>query len=469
MNAQQLVKVFNSFPEVQILHDCVRRLGIRMGLRGGVLRNVVMSESGQSSHYDSLYNFVDPFGDIDIVVPKQADQNRLVRAVFAEVPFADCHVWDFQSERSAELAARKMESVAADRLILWIDDKVNLGAISGDVEKILNRPAQGERALLGQVDVGNPAVQLLQLVKHARIQLQSPEEFKSLELDLGESVDGLREPFRAWRPSRRLPLWQGVLSRLEIELAQLLLNAADWSQATSFVRHVARSAAGEWLGGSGALRTVFTPELEKSARVGAAVYRPRARAVQRVEVMTAGPDESRPGDPNWSRIPWTRLTLSNLNEGTCCPYSDFEEGIAVIAWRNSEAEATLRDHALQEQEYGAVARPSMPGQSKEEESAVEDLIPLSGHTRKGRSIAIRVDPAYLKLITGGRHSTFLVGLVPVTSSGSTGMAEQAVPEALSPQGESSKKPVQSDDAAKVKKENEAKSKRLRELREKVIA
>ena len=49
------------------------------------------------------------------------------------------------------------------------------------------------------------------------------------------------------------------------------------------------------------------------------------------------------------------------------------------------------------------------------------------------------------------------------------MAEQAVPEALSPQGESSKKPVQSDDAAKVKKENEAKVKRLRELREKVIA
>src|SRR6266851_3849504 len=140
MKAAELLEIFNSFPEIQILRDCSHRLRAGLGLRGGVLRNVMMSEGLPTARYDSLYNFVDPFGDIDIVLPNEMDQNRLVRTLFAEVPFADCHLWDFQTQRSAEQVAIRSGTVAADRLILWIDwidAKLSLGAIGSDVETIL--------------------------------------------------------------------------------------------------------------------------------------------------------------------------------------------------------------------------------------------------------------------------------------------------------------------------------------------
>jgi len=46
---------------------CAHRFGLSVGLTGGVVRNIVVADSKTASEDNSLYDFVDPFGDIDIV------------------------------------------------------------------------------------------------------------------------------------------------------------------------------------------------------------------------------------------------------------------------------------------------------------------------------------------------------------------------------------------------------------------
>ena len=44
MDASTLVRRFESFPEMRALMRCANRLGVVIGLRGGVIRNVLLGE-----------------------------------------------------------------------------------------------------------------------------------------------------------------------------------------------------------------------------------------------------------------------------------------------------------------------------------------------------------------------------------------------------------------------------------------
>src|SRR5713101_2238365 len=121
MKAKQWIEIFSFLPEVQALLECAHRSGVRFGLRGGVLRNLLLSEGQNYGNYESLYNFVDPFGDIDLVFLSELDQNSLARLLYQTVPFADCHSWNFQTAAFAKEAALRNGLVYADRLVLWFD------------------------------------------------------------------------------------------------------------------------------------------------------------------------------------------------------------------------------------------------------------------------------------------------------------------------------------------------------------
>jgi hypothetical protein len=48
--------------------SCDHRFGLSVGLSGGVLRNILVSELKTSDNDVSFHNYLDPFGDIDIVL-----------------------------------------------------------------------------------------------------------------------------------------------------------------------------------------------------------------------------------------------------------------------------------------------------------------------------------------------------------------------------------------------------------------
>ena len=438
MNSSELLAILETLPEIQLFLDCAERLNLRFGLTGGVLRNIVLAGTSGRTAFDSLYSFVDPFGDIDVIALHEMQQGRLAQALFAAVPFADCHSWDFQTESAATRAAVGHGLVAADWLILWIDGEkrdLSLGTFRSDVGSILDRPLQPQRTLTPPFVSADAPFHLLQAIKYARMQLGFLEQAAPNEGELYSIIDGLREPLQSSGLARRPPLWRGIVSRLEAEMTQLLLDAASWSRACAFLNRLGTVVPRDWLGGAGALGTILRPELERNTRIGATLYSPRPRAAFRLSIVTEGSGEDQPSVSHDSRIPWTGLELSGINQPTCCRYADFEEGVAVIAWRNSSPEGTLRDETLEPKEYGLVAGPATPGQRALDPADVDNLIPISGYTRKGRSIAVRIDPAYLRLVTAGRQSRFLVGLVPISSSEETEADKRTNPRWLKPESE----------------------------------
>jgi hypothetical protein len=437
MNESILRDLFESLPEVQVLLQCARRLGVGIGLRGGVVRNMLFTEGASTGRYDSLYDFVDPFGDIDLVITDDTKHSVFVRSLFADVPFADCHVWDLQTVESGEVAAKREASVAADALTVWFDGRedhktaVRLIATELDVERILEEPTSPIRPFNLASELSPAAI--ARLIKFARIQLQKESSAKELFKPLAFFADRFHRLVR----EQKRPLSRRSTFQAEIELAEMFMTAPDWRQASALQRQLSEILMGDWLRENSPLRQMLTVRPAVDGRIGAALYKPSAKDLLKVEFTTAEAEE----EGKRTRIPWTRLQLKNNNEGTCCPYSDFEEGIAVVAWRNTEGEATKRDQRLSEEEYGLVAYPIAPTQSMKEVLGRNRRIPMLGYVRKGRSIVTRLDSAYLKMITGGRFSTFVVGLVSVLAEGGIESPETNPPVALAPEGEAASEPI----------------------------
>jgi hypothetical protein len=457
MNSTDLLAILESLPEIQLFLDCAERLRLRFGLTGGVLRNIVLAGTQGKERFASLYSFVDAFGDIDIIVSNETHQGCLAQALFTSVPFADCHSWDFRTESKAARAYSRHGLVAADSLILWIGAEkrdLSLGTLLSDIGTILERPLQPQGPIAQPVTSADAPSRLLRAIRYARFQFMFLEQAAPAEGELYNLIDGLREPLQSLKLPSRPPLWRGIISRLEIELAQLLLDATSWPRACAFLDRLGGVVPRDWRSETGALGTVLRPELERSTRIGASLYRPRPGANLRFSVITEGSGEEQASISHQSRIPWTRLELSGANPPTCCRYADFEEGIAVMAWRNSSPEGTLGDEALEPKEYGLVAGPATPVQRALDPTDVDNLIPISGYTRRGRSIAVRIDPAYLRLVTAGRRSRFLIGLLPISSSEETESSKQTEPRWLDPESERRRENEETE-AKKKKKIREA--------------
>jgi hypothetical protein len=417
---------------------CASRLGVTVGLAGGVVRNVLLAEGTVSAEYDSLYDFVDPLGDIDLVLTEEAIQAVFARALFAEVPFADCHVWDLQTVEDRKSVARRGGSVAADRLIVWFkgmpgqSGATTVESIDSEVDRNLQEPLRPAVTLNFQTEI-RPA-EISRFIKFARMQMR----VESADRLLIDSFAQLRNQFDRLDPRRRRSFNRRARFQIELELAQLFMTGPDWRQVSAFRAQLREVLLGDWLPEGSTLRQMLTVEPKKDMRVGAAVYKPSAQAPLKVDFMTAEAEDNRSGGSNRSRIPWTRLKLENRGERSCCPYSDFEEGIAVIVWRNTESEATREDQRLPEGDYGLLAYPIGPTQSPQEVLMRNRRIPMLGYVRKGRSIATCLDPAYLKLITGGKFSVFMVGLVSILASGGVNPPSTEPPLALAPDGEAGK-------------------------------
>jgi hypothetical protein len=215
------------------------------------------------------------------------------------------------------------------------------------------------------------------------------------------------------------------------------MTAPEWGEIELIRRQLRDVLVGRWLSERAALHRMlmFQPAIE--GRVGAILYKPSARSPLKLEFTTS---ESQEDNSNLSPIPWTTFILDNRAERPCCPYVDFEDGIAVVAWRHTTNEGTRKDQTLLEADFGLLAYPIAATQSPIEVLKRNRRIPMLGFVRKGRSIVTRFDPAYLRMITGGRHATFIVGLVSVPAIGGVYPSVPEPPVSLAPSGEQQRPP-----------------------------
>jgi hypothetical protein len=427
-----LIEFLQSLPEIRALMRCADRFKVAVGLCGGVLRNMLIADPNRIGEEPSLFDFVDPFGDIDLVFQGEAADGVFLQALIGEIADADSHTWDPQTIDARKREAIRPGAVAADRLIAWFKGSsgraIEIEAVMGDVKKILDGPLAVE---VGPVTHENVPSQISRLIKFARIQLNLVVGQRRLI----EPFAALASQIRATDAAKQPALTSRRSFRIELELAQLYMTMPDWSDAKLIQNQLRDLIPSTWVAERSRLRTLLAFESPQDVRVGAALYRPSARNSLRLDFFTSDPADEASSGTGQNRVPFTKLQFDNREERGCCPYVDFEDGIASIAWRHTNPEVTRVDERLEPSEYGVVSFPVLPGQSPDEARARNRRVPMLGYLRRGRSVVIRFDPAYLKLATGRRFSTFVVGLVSVAVADGEDLPPLIPPQSVEPEGE----------------------------------
>jgi hypothetical protein len=84
MKQSELIDRINALAETPTLLECSRRAKRRLGPRGGLLRNLLLSEKIR----ESLYDYIDPFSDVDCVVEQQEDWPVLASSLASSLAYA---------------------------------------------------------------------------------------------------------------------------------------------------------------------------------------------------------------------------------------------------------------------------------------------------------------------------------------------------------------------------------------------
>jgi hypothetical protein len=405
-------------PLIRALRTISGRLGMRFALRGGVLRNLLFSYSGDISAALSFYEYVDPFSDIDLVVEDLSEWPQLAQAIASSIPFAGFHHWEVTSTRAMKEASRSYTTIPADRLLLWFEGgeksapNVFFDGLDINVEKVVSRPAldidtrgfEHGREEIGIFD------QVLDALRFARYWAAFPE-LKS-EID---PTDLFRRFEFKRRVAFRLPVQPRQASierrRLEMAILDLIFTASDWNRVSSLLRLTGEELPPIWLEQSRFLTSVFYKSaLGPGSGAGAIVYKSGPRSAPRVRIFS----DNRPPRPELknmdSLISWVRLSYSGHNPADCCNYRDFQSGVATIAWRKKGSGTGFSK--LDQTAFGAVAAllPSSGAYPSgvEAESA---LLSVPAYVRRGTSVVVRVDHGYLGGLLN-RNVSFYLGLMP---------------------------------------------------------
>jgi hypothetical protein len=427
-----LIELLQSLPEIRALMRCAHRYKVRVGLCGGVLRNILIADPNTISDDRSLFDFVDPFGDIDLVFHGGITDGVFLQALMSEIADADSHVWDPQTPEARKRIAKCPGAVAADGLIAWFkglpgeDRAVEIEAVVGDIKRLLDGPLAIEVSL---VTHENPSSQITRLIKFARIQLNLQDGQRRLV----EPFAVLESQIRTSAPSEQTPLTPRRSLPIELELAQLFMTMPIWADARAVQNQLRDLIPKAWLPERSRLQRILSFDSRQDVRVGAALYKPSARKSLRLDFFSSDPRDDASSGIGQNRVPFTKLRLDNRDERACCPYNDFEDGIASVAWRHTNPEVTRGDQRLESSEYGLVSFPVLPGQSSEEAREKNRRIPILGYLRKGRSIVIRFDPAYLKLATARAFSTFVIGLVSIAVAEDEKLPPKVPPQSTEPE------------------------------------
>jgi hypothetical protein len=378
---------FAGLEGVHDLVDVATRRKLRFGIRGGVLRNLLFGQAGQREA--NLFDFVDPFSDIDVVV-ERVDHIPLIRQeILSSLPFAGFVHWDFKVLDEIFRLRGTYPSMAAERIIAWFDPgsrRPRFTSLSEhSVEDELDRS-------LFEVDVPESAIEsshgwdtVLAFLRLLRVSGQYPD----LE------ISRIEERFRSRLPTELPPLTPLNLARLNRILANILATADDLRAIERALHYVDHHTSGSFRKRSAPLTSLLSVAKGSQARTTISAYRPNANAPYEYSMAVRfGPEEAGSGRGQGFLLP--PIHFFSNQEPECCGYRDFAAGPAVVVYRNwslSPAEvlgATISASVSPVDLYG-------------EEGLSEPEFPLPGILDGYRHGGVlRFDPAFATAYTGRR-------------------------------------------------------------------
>ncbi len=415
---EEFVGSLLELPLIRGLRSCAQRLGVRFALRGGILRNFLFAAHRQPDV--SLYDYVDPFSDIDLVVESKSDWPQLSQSIAESIPFAGFHHWEAQAERVVHETLPRFGIIPADRLLLWFDGRdkitpqISLQGLNVAVDEVVRYPAikldrapsKSER----EIELFDEVLDVLRFARYSSAFPHLPKSVDPADL-LRDSEFKNRVRFL---PPTRTRQFSTELRRLELAILDLVFTAANWQQAFAMLEICREEIPAGWLEPSRLLTSIFYQSVFNAGNgIGVLLYRPKPQSTLQIRTF----NDTRSVPPTLrgtnSVIPWVRLTTSGQHPSDCCNYNDFQSGVATLAWRTKTPEMNFFN--LKESEVAAVAAASPSPSEYIEQYSKPDLsfISLPGFVRKGTSLVLRVDHGYVGALLN-RNVSFYLGLIPTT-------------------------------------------------------
>lgn len=326
MEEYELIERITACEEASVLLECSKRAKRRFGLRGGLLRNLLLSEQGKASLFDSI----DPFSNLHCVLERREDWPELSSTLASSLAYAGFYRWEVETLRRIDEDFRNYPTLPSERLIAWFDGTsekapVLIESRGGDLESGLS-PEQYLTAF---------PVERLNLSFWDRV-LVVLARMRTLYQFVAEPVvGGILENFKT-ADIPEIPPTPLTVERLKILLAGLAMSSIRLPSALVALKeldHVTRGAIEQRGGQIG--RVLLGWSIDNSSRVTASVCGGRSGR-RRVDLQVA--TENFANDRIGSRrplIPWT-LLRSHYDPG-CCEYRDFGSGVGVVASRGGNA------------------------------------------------------------------------------------------------------------------------------------
>lgn len=414
----QFVHQLLELPEVRGLQSCAQRLRVRFAIRGGVLRNLLFNYESLRSNGSSLYDLVDPFSDIDLVVETPSDWSSIAAAITESIPFASFHRWEAETEEAVRATSKRFHTIPADRLLAWFDGtkelppRVQLEGLDVELRSLIEMPAiQIEQDLKAQRGDLRPFDRLLDVLRVSRYLLsfehipriiEAPELLDSFPFKNLQELDPTPRGMQQFRDMRRL----------ELAILDLVFTARRWKPIQEVLQVCRQHIPSIWLESSLLLSRIFYKSgLDAGSGVGALLYKPSTTSALRSVLF----DDSRK-TPERLRgistvIPWTKVRSGGHNPSDCCNYTDFQNGVATVVWRGKENDLDFAKLSPSRFATAAAPLPSRAAYAQTQRELDQTVIPIPGFVRSGPALVLRIDHGYVRAFMN-RNVSFYLGLLP---------------------------------------------------------
>jgi hypothetical protein len=371
------------FTESHALLECAKLSGVAFALRGGIVRNLIAAAAGKHpvppEYRPSLFDLVDPFSDIDVVIEETVHWSRISAWIAAALPLASYFRWEFSSLQQVERQAGLYENIPLDRFLLWFRPDGQTVALdhfdrAGDAAFKLLRQGKIEGDLTPNQKT-NSELALAATLKLIRYQKQFD---LTMEADPKQWLDGMTT----------ISLNDADRRRIEFHVLDALFAAPDMTKVLDEIKNVlgkldtAPQSSGlldkvKNLTPGEAIGAIVTPA---SASKGATAELKQVDQLPTADVL----------------IPWTTLTTgSTQTTGTtdCCDY--FAGGPIAVAMR--QVSSFHKFVELQELTLDDIGVQARAGMHSEHRFAVPALHMI------GTAGILRIDPRYPRTVLGDNN------------------------------------------------------------------
>jgi hypothetical protein len=384
MNVQELVERVATMEEASTLVECSKRAKARLGLRGGVVRNIIL-DSGRESR--SLLDYVDPFSDIDCVVDRREDWISLSSSLASSVAYAGFYRWEIQTQEFVKKHIQRYATLSSERVIVWFDGSAGSRTISVEslVETGETNPALESLESIFP-DLGSD----LSLWDRLLVTLRAIRVGHQFEKGIKSGLPRFR--FEEREPPSVTPDFLTV-QRVQASIAHIAMTSIDLQTAVEELLTLDSSVHGTISRWGGAIAsTLLSGEIDdKQLTVTMSEDEDGRRRIR----MPGTPADFGGGRFQGLEpiLPWTWL-YSPYRPG-CCEYRDFEFGVAVVASRGRTRPKAEQVEAAQivvltadEIDFSGYYSDRIP-------SADIDSLPIPGIvSRLPQSVVLRLDHGF---------------------------------------------------------------------------